>query len=445
MAAEYIASEFRGAGLEPGGDDGYFQIARWKLRTPNPAGAELMIRSADRILRVAPVDTTPEAQGAATVQLSPVIEVNLEELPDFGPGEGKGKVVATVLPDLSKAPAGQLRHWLRLWRHFVLVMREAAPELLLVSDPGKLLARRLNRPKLIDPENPPPKTPPIVAVADRTVDAMIRDAAAAETGLRVSAVFRKPVEREVALRNVIGVLRGSDPALKDTAVLLSAHYDHIGMAPSANEDGDRVYNGANDDASGVATIIEIAGALGRLPERPRRSIVFAAFFGEEKGMLGSGYYARHPVFPLAGTVADINLEQVGRTDSAEGPRLHSASITGFDFSDVSDFLVRAGKQTGVRVYKDENKSARFFRLSDNIRLAEKGVPAHSVTVAFVFPDYHGLDDEWEKLNYKNMAEVTRMLALGTLLIADSPEPPRWRADNPATRAYREARKKALKQ
>ena len=97
------------------------------------------------------------------------------------------------------------------------------------------------------------------------------------------------------LRNVIGVLKGRDPKLRDTYVLVTAHYDHVGLKPDG--EGDRIYNGANDNASGVAGVIEIARAIASSAVRPRRSLVFIAYFGEERGMVGSRYYARTPYFP----------------------------------------------------------------------------------------------------------------------------------------------------
>ena len=90
-------------------------------------------------------------------------------------------------------------------------------------------------------------------------------------------------------------------------------------------------------------MIEIASALSTLTPRPRRSILFMAFFGEERGLLGSRYYGRHPIFPIEKTVADVNLEQVGRTDDSEGPQVGTLAVTGFDFSEVGDFLRRAGE------------------------------------------------------------------------------------------------------
>src|SRR5262249_55271804 len=155
----------------------------------------------------------------------------------------------------------------------------------------------------------------------------------------------------VKLRNVVGLLRGSDPALKESYVIVSAHYDHIGVRPSG--EGDRINNGANDDGSGTVSVIELASALASLKQRPKRSVVFIAWFGAEKGLQGSRYYARHPVIPLEKTVAMVNLEQLGRTDDSEGPRPNSATLTGFDFTDLGPIFRAAGEKTGVDVYKHE--------------------------------------------------------------------------------------------
>src|SRR5262245_6874724 len=169
----------------------------------------------------------------------------------------------------------------------------------------------------------------------------------------------KPV---VKLRNVVGLLRGSDPALKDSYVIVSAHYDHIGVRPTG--EGDRINNGANDDGSGTVSVIELATALASVKQRPKRSVVFIAWFGEEKGLQGSRYYGRHPTFPLEKTVAMVNLEHLGRTDDSEGPRLNSATLTGFDFTDLGPIFRAAGEKTGVDVYKHEKNSDAFFSRSD---------------------------------------------------------------------------------
>jgi Zn-dependent M28 family amino/carboxypeptidase len=240
----------------------------------------------------------------------------------------------------------------------------------------------------------------------------------------------KPVVR---LRNVVGLLRGSDPALKDSYVIVSAHYDHTGMRPAG--EGDRINNGANDDGSGTVSVIELASALASLKQRPKRSVVFIAWFGEEKGLQGARYYVRHPVFPLEKTVTMINLEHLGRTDDNEGPKPDSATLTGFDYTDVATIFKSAGEKTGVNVYKHEKNSDAFFPRSDNQALANAGIPAHTLCVAFMFPDYHNVGDHWEKIDYANLAKVNRMIALALLTIADNAEPPEWNESNPKTERY----------
>ena len=243
----------------------------------------------------------------------------------------------------------------------------------------------------------------------------------------------------VRLRNVVGLLRGSDPALKDSYVIVSAHYDHIGVKPSG--EGDRINNGANDDGSGVVSVIELASALANLKQKPKRSVVFITWFGEEKGLQGSRYYGRHPIFPLDKTVAMINLEHMGRTDDNEGLKLNSATMTGFDFTDLGHIFRSAGLKTGINVYKDEKNSDAFFSRSDNQALADAGVPAHTLCVAFIFPDYHAVGDHWDKIDYSNLAKVDRMIALSLLTIANNADEPKWNEANTKTRKYVEAWKR----
>jgi hypothetical protein len=218
------------------------------------------------------------------------------------------------------------------------------------------------------------------------------------------------------LRNVIGLLKGRDPILQDTYVLVTAHYDHIGTKDAA--EGDTIFNGANDNASGVSALIEIARAIASSKLRPRRSIVFMAYFGEERGLVGSRYYGRNPVFPIDKTYAQINLEQLGRTDDSEGARVKAATLTGWDRSDVGRILAAAAAPYGIRIYKHAKFSEEFFERSDNEALAKQKVPAHTLSVAYEFPDYHAVGDEAGKLNYANMTAVARGLRAGVVALAN---------------------------
>ncbi|HMV50946.1 MAG TPA: M28 family peptidase [Blastocatellia bacterium] len=260
-----------------------------------------------------------------------------------------------------------------------------------------------------------------------------------QTGVINKTVADQKETLSFKTNNVVGILRGSDPALKDTYVMVTAHYDHIGVR--AGMAGDTINNGANDDGSGTVSVIELATALASMKTKPKRSIVFVTFFGEERGLLGSRYYGKHPAFPLEKTVADVNLEHVGRTDDSEGDKTNSATLTGFDFSDMGPIFKKAGELTGINVYKHEKNSDSFFGRSDNQAMADAGVPAHTLCVAFIFPDYHQVGDHWEKINYANLAKTNRMVALALTMIANNSDAPKWNEANPKTERYVTAWKK----
>jgi Zn-dependent M28 family amino/carboxypeptidase len=261
---------------------------------------------------------------------------------------------------------------------------------------------------------------------------------AGDDGYFQSVVVRPEDPDSPKSRNVAAILRGSDPQLKDTYVMLSAHYDHIGLAQTGD---DKIFNGANDDASGTASVLEVANALAALHPRPKRSVLFILFCGEEKGLRGSRYYVDHPLVPLDKTVADLNLEQLGRTDGPEGPHLNSANVTGFDFSDMTPILVDSGKRVGIAVSKDATASDKYFNLSDNAPLAKAGIPAHTLSVTYEFPDYHAVGDEWQKIDYDNMAKVDQAVGIATLRLAQALTAPHWNEAYAAAKPYAEAAQK----
>jgi hypothetical protein len=407
IAAEYIAAEFRRAGLEPAGDDGYFQTADFNSVGRNMDGVELTLEIGGRKIKVDRGSMAVMEPGA----------VNLENTP-MG-------VMTDASQDMGDKPVLVNSPRTRSWGngHPPLVV-------LMVPSPG---GRTSGAPVL---EPVPSLNPPVLVVWDAAVSEAL---GAGTTDIKVTAHIPAPVGQPVKLRNVIGVLRGSDPALKDTYLVLTAHYDHLGVRGTG--EGDHIFNGANDDASGTSSVVEIAKALAALPRKPKRSIVFLTLFGEELGDLGSRYYCQHPVFPLAKTVADINLEQLGRTDDTEGPRPLQFNLTGFDYTDIAAYLSQAGEETGIRVVKDKKNSDSFFARSDNAAFANAGVPSTTLSVAYIYPDYHRPGDEWPKLDYDNMAKVDGAVALGVFRIADSAEAPRWNQDNPKTSRYVKAREK----
>ena len=401
VAIEYIAAQFRAAGLEPGGDDGYYQTANWQYAERKAGDIALSVTAGGTTVEVPAGGATGNFLDAVTLAKAQVVAMGWKEaLENNAAADGKVLVVqAGPVPGAARVLQQKLT---------------SKPALVILIDKEKHHGAGTGG-WLVDPEQPAVKgaTPVLVVHAADAAEALAKGGATVTA--RVAAAALRPVK----LRNVVGVLPGSDPSLKSTYLLVTAHHDHVGI-----RDGE-VFNGANDDASGVVSAIEIARALSAQKERPRRSIVFMTFFGEELGLLGAKYYARHPVFPLKDTVAMINLEQTGRTDDSEGKQVGAVAMTGFDYSTVSSMLQGAAQRTGVKLWKHASFSDAFFSRADNQALADAGVPAHTLSVAYAFPDYHGKDNTWDKLDYDNMARVTRMLAAGVYDIANDTTRPTW--------------------
>ena len=430
IAAEFIASQFRRAGLEPAGDDGYFQTAPYVSVTPNPEGLELTIETGGQVVRADKAALALQEAAAADLSHTAAIKVPMSDpaaLEALKPEQTRGKVLLLQLPDSGGGRGGTFA----VMRRVQTAVPRLQPALVVLVRSG---AQAVNRNARLLPASAA-MVPTLVVW-----DAAIRSALDAGGEVAVSAHIPAPAVKPVKLHNVIGVLRGSDPVLKDTYLLFTAHYDHLGVRGSG--EGDHINNGANDDASGTASVLEIAGALAALPSWPKRSLVFLTFFGEELGELGSRYYVQHPVFPLAKTVVDVNLEQLGRTDETSGPRVGQFNLTGFDYTNLPAVFRQAGQETGIQVVKDEKNSDNYFGASDNAAFADAGVPSTTLSVTYSFPDYHRPGDEWPKLDYDNMAMVDRTIALAALLLANGAETPQWNAANPKTERFIHARASA---
>ena len=424
IAAEYIAAQFRRAGLEPAGDDQYFQTVPYDQVTPNLQSLQLTLETGDGVIQAAPAAMGMQDAAGTDISHASAFKATAETLDALTAEQVRGKVLVIAAP-----AAGGGRGALAFTRRIPALAAKLQPLLVVslrTSGQGITANPRIR-------EATGAIVVPVLAVWDSKARELLNAAPAGAMETKFTVHVAAPEVARVKLRNVIGVLPGSDAALKDSYVLVTAHYDHLGVRGAG--EGDRIFNGANDDASGTASLIEIANALAAMPLRPKRSVVFMAVFGEEVGLLGSRYYAQHPVFPLAKTIADLNLEQLGRTDDITGPRVGVLNVTGFDYSSVTPILVKAGEEIGIQVLKDEQASDPFFSRSDNQALADAGVPAHTLSVGYEFPDYHGVGDEWPKLDYENMAKVDRAIAVAIVRLADSLDAPRWTSENPKTERY----------
>ena len=217
------------------------------------------------------------------------------------------------------------------------------------------------------------------------------------------------------LFNVIGVLEGK--SLKDEFVIISAHYDHLGMKNKKNKDG--IYNGANDDASGVAAVLALAKYFKEKGDN-ERSIIFVAFTAEEMGIIGSNYFGT-TVNP-ENIVAGINIEMIGK-ESSFGPK--TAWLSGFDRSDFGAIIQKNLEGTDYKLYPDPYPKYRLFFRSDNAALAKLGIPAHSfsTTQIDIDKDYHKVSDEAEGLDVDTITETIRAIAIGTQSIIDGKDTP----------------------
>jgi Zn-dependent M28 family amino/carboxypeptidase len=174
--------------------------------------------------------------------------------------------------------------------------------------------------------------------------------------------------RTMASQNVVAKLDGRDPQLKNEYVIYTAHWDHLGVGPAVA--GDRIYNGAVDNAVGTAGIVEIARALTRLPTPPKRSVLFLAVTAEEQGLLGSQYYSVQPIFPLTKTAAVINID----TLNVHG-RTKDLTLVGFGASDLDDYARDAAGEQGRMIRPDPEPEKGFYYRSDHFNFAKQGVPA----------------------------------------------------------------------
>ncbi|WP_139958400.1 M20/M25/M40 family metallo-hydrolase [Flavicella sediminum] len=228
--------------------------------------------------------------------------------------------------------------------------------------------------------------------------------------------YRQNFTKEnLALFNVIGVLEGNSK--KEEFVVISAHYDHLGILPAVN--GDEIANGADDDASGVTAVLSLASYWSKRGDN-ERTLVFIAFTAEEKGLWGSNYFGTK-ISPEK-YIAGINIEMIGK-DSKFGPR--TAFLTGFERSSFGKIIQENLKGSNFTLHPDPYQKFNLFYRSDNASLAKLGIPAHTFSTCPIDTDayYHTVDDEVETLDLQNIATTIKAIAIGTASIINGKDTP----------------------
>jgi hypothetical protein len=429
-AAAYIASEFQRLGLEPRGDDGgWLQRYPYTIRNLRGADTRLVVMTNGEERRYA-FASDLFAWGGATQQARGAVVFVGSRVPD-APGSLTGRTPAVYI-------SGTIS---RAWRTSVINARNAAGRagasgMIVILDPAVTEA---NIQTASAQYSTTTAVAPVVSTvflrydrardmflrAGQDLDALVTRAAAADFAAVPLAATRALVETpytELAHRppNVVGVLRGSDPELSKTYLVLSAHMDHIGVT-RPNAQGDSINNGADDDASGTSAVIEVAEALASLPSRPARSIVFLLVSGEEKGLLGSQYFSDHPTVPLSSIIADINIDMIGRnapdTVVAIGQEYSSLGPLTYD-------VVRQHPELGLTASKDIWPNERFFFRSDHYNFAKKDIPA-IFFFSGVHEDYHQPSDQVEKIDADKAARIARLAYYLAHEVASRREAPKW--------------------
>jgi len=452
-AGDYVAQQFKAAGLAPGEGDGWFQpfdlIAGLTVGKGNALSFEYQGKKVSFVLGTSyyPL-SAPGSESLPSVQLQhvPIVfagyGIAIPELgyDDYSRLDVKDKAVLIFSHEPQEHDTTSRLNGVRpmpqttLQAKASLARSKGARALFVVSDPSHRIDEAPYKMFNGDPDAEDVGFPVLRVRRDELqplLDAWRLDAAARLIDMDLvprSEVLRGATveyteqlsKNRRTVRNVIGVLAGSDPARAKEAIVIGAHYDHVGLGGHLSMSPERtgeIHNGADDNASGTASIIEIAraatGQRGRFP----RTLVFVAFAGEERGLLGSAYYAEHPVIPMSDTIAMLNLDMVGRARGA-------VDISGIEVSPSMEANLKAAAQAigeGLTIERQGPGAGR----SDDFNFAVRRVPAINFFTGF-HADYHRPTDDWDKIDAVGAKRVATLALELAAQIAERSTRPEFR-------------------
>ncbi len=447
QVAAYVAGEFARFGLQPGGDSGTFlQHYPLEVERFDPDSASIRIagrapatwRSGLDVLLVQGQPPAGDTDSPATLVTGTAAATG--GAPAARPLDSAavtGKVVFLAYGPGVDAVAQQV---LPL-KPLLLMLVADFPDSIWAKLPGHSARQRVRNPS----EGDAIESPGVFVVRAATARPLFTQAGAPAESLRVWS--RRPLAahalvdvslhlavhqqlvRPASAPNVVGILEGSDLTLKKEYVLFTAHMDHIGT-PGAGEGceargGDSICNGADDDGSGTAAVLELAQAFATARERPKRSLVFVTVSGEERGLWGSAYFADHPPVPLAHVVADLNSDMVGRNAK------DTLAVIGRDHSDLGttlDSVARAHPELNMKPVGDLWPQEHLYSRSDHYNFARKGVPILFFTTG-LHPDYHEVSDSPDKIDVEKEARFARLVFYLGEALANRVRRPRWNPDS----------------
>jgi len=427
LTAQYVADQFASFGLRPGGDAGtWFQRYPLEATRFEPAGSSLTLTGGGTPVTLSFARDAYRISGSTQGRVEgPVVVVGGTMTQEsITTADVKDRVVLLVQGETRGAAA----------RIPFTLLNRGARAVLVASGRGESDFRsRVAGQSVVRTGGGGRRGPagPVVEVRDAAIRNIAGVDLAAIRGEKSFVV--RPVEGLTATLtvtenqldpvyapNTVGILEGSDPVLRNEYVVFSAHMDHIGVRSGQP---DSIANGADDDGSGTVGVIALARAMSKMPTRPKRSILFLTVSGEERGLLGSAWYAEHPTVQV---VANVNIDMIGRNWP------DSIVAIGKEHSDLGATLERVNArhpELGMTAIDDRWPQENFYGRSDHFNFARKGVP-----ILFFFngthPDYHQVSDSPEKINYEKMARIVRLLFHLGEEVANAPDRPAW---NPESR------------
>ena len=236
------------------------------------------------------------------------------------------------------------------------------------------------------------------------------------TKIEMSGTFSEPQKNHTW--NAIGKITGSDPKLAAEVVLLTSHLDHLGVRQNAPGD-DKIFNGADDDASGTIAVLELARTLGADAKHPKRTVYFVCFGSEEAGGFGANYFVNNLPFPKENLAANLEFEMIGRPDEKVKP--DELWLTGYDLSNLGAELAKRG----AKIVADPHPEQNFFRRSDNYTLAKQGIVAHTVSSFGLHTDYHHASDEIKNIDFTHMTGAINSMIEPVRWLVNSDFKPAW--------------------
>ncbi len=483
LAAKYIAAQFEALGLEPAAADRtYFQHVQMIGSRPDPS-TKLTIKSGagdaefkfnDDFVGGTDLEQTEVPVSGEIVFVGYGVNAPENKWDDYKGVDVRGKILLMMVNDPPPTPSepnlfgGQALTYYGRWtyKYEEAARRGAAGAILIHTNQSAGYAWSVVRNSwgaerfglLPDANTPTLKLKSWVTeeaarrmaqIGGHNLDQLRQSAASrgfkpVTLNARVDLTLRSQVQR-LTSPNVVAIYRGNDPTLKNEYVVYSAHWDHLGIRP--DQPGDNIYNGAIDNATGIAGMLAIAKAFNGLAIKPRRSALFIATTAEEQGLLGAEYYVRHPLVPAAQTVANINLDSM----NALGQTTDITPL-GSDRSTLGKFIEEVAKENNVTISPDARPEQGSFYRSDHFPFAKAGIPAVSLKpgTKFVghnekwgeeqFEDYskhryHQPADEYSpNWDFGGMVQQTRLAFLIGLRVANASETPQWNKGDEFERA-----------